>query len=349
MTRRSATLTAAGVAVVALLAVASLFSVPYVIYSPGPLEDTLGEYEGKAVVQVDGAETYPTSGELDLTTVGVTPADRDVHMFEAIRAWLDSDRAVIPREIVYPEGTTADEAREVNRQMLQRSQEDAKAAALRELGYEVPETVVVDGLQEGAPADGVLEVGDVIVEVDGNEISEAQDVVDVITEHEPGDEVEFELERDGETLTVTAGTMAAEEDGRALVGFIPAQSFDFPVDIEIGIDERIGGPSAGMVFALAIVDTLTPGEMFDGEHVAGTGEISPTGDVGPIGGISQKIAAASSAGAGMFLAPVENCDEAVEANNRDMRIVPIDNLDDAVAAVEAFVDDEAALATCDDQ
>jgi PDZ domain-containing protein len=346
MTRRSATLVAAGVAVVALLAIASLFSVPYVVYSPGPLEDTLGEEDGVPVVQIEGADTYPTSGELDLTTVGVTPADRQIHLFEALRAWADPNRAVIPREIVYPEGTTAEESREVNRQMLERSQEAAKTAALRQLGYDVPEVVVVDGLQEGVPAEGVLEVGDIVVEVDGEKVEASKDVVDAITAHEPGDEVELGLKRDGEEMTVSVETFAAD-DGQARVGFIAASSFEFPVEVEIGIDERIGGPSAGMIFALAIFDTLTPGDLLEDEHVAGTGEISPDGEVGPIGGIAQKIAAANEAGASLFLAPADNCDEAAGANGGDMRVVPIEDLDDAINAVTAFVDgDVEALAAC---
>lgn len=347
MTRRSATLAAAGVVIVILVAVAALLPVPYVIYSPGPTEDTLGEWDDKPVVQVDGAETFPTGGELDLTTVGVTRADAKIDLLTALRAWANTDQAVVPREIVYPPGTTAEQSRQQNQQFMQRSQEDAKAAALRALDYEVPSTVVVDGLVEDAPAEGKLEVGDVIVAVDGKKITTPQDVVDAVTAHEPGEKVTFDLLRDNKETTLSVGTIEAEDDGRALVGFQPAESFDFPVDITIGIDDSIGGPSAGTIFALAIYDTLTPGKLLADHHVAGTGEIRPDGDVQPIGGIAQKISAASSEGAELFLAPVENCSEVVRANNRDMQVVPIDNLDDAISAVETFVDgDRASLPSC---
>lgn len=347
MTRRSATLAAAGVVIVILVAVAALLPVPYVIYSPGPTEDTLGEWDGKPVVQVENEKTYPTGGQLDLTTVGVTRADADIDLLTALRAWIDSDQAVVPREIVYPPGTTAEQSRQENQQFMQRSQEDAKAAALRELDYDVPSTVVVDGLVEDAPADGKLKVGDVIVAVDGEKVSTPQDVVDAVTAHEPGEKVDFDLLRDDKETSLSVGTIAAEDDGRALVGFQPSESFDFPVDITIGIDDAIGGPSAGTIFALAIYDTLTPGEMLGDHHVAGTGEIRSDGDVQPIGGIAQKISAASSGGAELFLAPVENCSEAAKANNRDMRVVPVDDLDDAIAAVETFVDgDESDLPSC---
>ncbi len=347
MTRRSATLAVAGFLIVALVAVASLLPVPYVVYSPGPVEDTLGDWDGHPVVQVEGAEIYPTDGVLELTTVGVTPADVELDLVTAMRAWIDPDRAVLPRELIYPEGTTAEQSQQENAQLLARSQESAKVAALRELGYDVPEKVVVDAVLEDAPADGVLQPGDVIVSVDGTTVTKPQDVVDAVTAHEPGDTVEFVLLRDGEDVTESIGTIAAEDDGRALVGFTPAPGYDFPVDITIGIDERIGGPSAGMIFAVAIYDTLTPGELLDGAHVAGTGEISADGDVGPIGGIQQKISAASDEGAELFLAPVDNCAEAVGIDSGDMAVVPVETLDDAISTIESFAaGDTGDLPSC---
>ncbi|TDD95395.1 PDZ domain-containing protein [Jiangella asiatica] len=347
MTRRSATLAVAGALIVALVAVASMLNLPYVVYSPGPVEDTLGEWNGEAVVQIDGADTFPTDGVLDLTTVGVTSADAELDLLTALRAWADPDRAVIPRELVYPQGTTAEQSRQQNAAMLADSQQNAKVAALRELGYDIPERVLVDAVVEDAPADGVLEPGDVVVSVDGAPIATPQDVVDAVTAHEPGETVVFVVEREGQELTQRIETTAAEDDGRALVGFQPVSGFDIPIDIEIGIDERIGGPSAGMIFAVAIYDTLTEGALLDGRHFAGTGEISPDGEVGPIGGIQQKIAAANHDGAELFLAPVDNCDEAAGGNNGDMLVVPVETLDDAIGTIESFVaGDTEDLPTC---
>lgn len=347
MSRRSSTFAVAGALLVALIAVAALLPVPYVVYSPGPLEDTLGEWEGEPVIEIDGAETFPTEGILDLTTVGVTPADRKLDLLSALQAWVDPDRAVLPRELVYPEGVTAEESREANAQMLERSQESARVAALRELGYEVPEVVVVDSVLDGAPADGVLVPGDVVISVDGTPIGTPQDVVAAVTAHDPGETVEFVVERDGEQRTEQVGSEAAEDDGRAIVGFSPAVGYDFPVQIDLNIDERIGGPSAGMIFALAIYDTLTPGSLLGGLHVAGTGEITADGEVGPIGGIPQKIAAASEEGVSLFLAPAANCDEAVAADSGDMQVVRIETLDDAISAVEAAAAGQAdSLPSC---
>ena len=347
MSRRVTTLAVAGALLVALLAAASLFPVPYVVYSPGPVEDTLGEWEGEPVIEIHGADTFPTSGVLDLTTVGVTPADRKLDLLRALQAWVDPDRTVLPREMVYPGDITAEEADQQNAQLLERSQESAKVATLRELGQEVPEVVVVDSVLNGAPADGVLVPGDVVISVDGNPISKPEDVVDAVTAHEPGETVEFVLERDGERRTETVGSQAAKQDGRAIVGFSPTIGYEFPVQIDVNIDERIGGPSAGLVFALAIYDTLTRGELLDGMHVAGTGTISPDGEVGPIGGIQQKIAAAEEEGAALFLAPAGNCDEAAAADPGDMRVVRIETLDDAVSALEtATAGDTSSLPSC---
>lgn len=349
MSRRTATIAVAGGLLVALVAAASLLPVPYVVYSPGPVEDTLGVWEGEPVIEIHGAETYPTEGVLDLTTVGVTPADKELDLFRALQAWVDPDRTVVPRELVYSEGETADQAREENAQLLERSQESAKVAALRELGIEVPEVVVVDSVIDGAPADGVLVPGDVVVSVDGNPIGEPQDVVDAVTAHQPGETVEFVVERDGERRTETVGSRAAEDDGRTIVGFGPAIGYEFPVQIDVNIDERIGGPSAGMIFALAIYDNLTPGALLDGMHVAGTGTVSADREVGPIGGIQQKIAAAADDGATLFLAPAGNCDEAAAADPGEMRVVRIETLDDAIAAIEtaaADTGDTSALPSC---
>jgi PDZ domain-containing protein len=347
MTRRSATLAVAGALIVALVAIASMFHPPYVIYSPGPVEDTLGTWDGRPVIHIEGAKTYETQGTLDLTTVGVTPPDVDVDLLTALRAWLDPNKSVMPRELIYPDGTTAEQSRQENAAMLASSQQNAKVAALRELGYQVPNHVVVDGVVDGLPADGVLKPGDVIVSIDGKSISVPEDVVDVITARKPGDVVTFLLRRDGKELTKPIRTVKSPDDGRALVGFSPVPGFDLPIDIEIGIDDRIGGPSAGLIFALAIYDTLTPGALVDGRHVAGTGEITADGTVDPIGGIQQKIAAASADGADLFLAPKTNCQEAATANNGDMRVVPVESLDQAVSVIKQFVGgDTASLGSC---
>ncbi len=345
----------AGTLIILLVAVASQLPVPYVVYSPGPVVDTLADVqvggesdEDVPVVQIEGAETYETDGELDLTTVGVTSADTELDVLTVLRAWMDSDRAVVPRSSVYGEDDTAEQVREQSAQQLSRSQESAKVAALRHLGYDVPEQVVVAIVYEDTPADGLLEPGDVILSVDGTDTGEPEEVAAEITDREAGDTVDIGIRRDGEETSVTADTEPAEDDGRPVVGFAPDWGYDLPIDISITIDDAIGGPSAGMIFALAIYDTLTQGSLADGAHIAGTGEISGDGEVGAIGGIQQKIAAASEDGAELFLAPVGNCGDVPGANNGDMQVVPVETLADAIDAIETHNEgDGSELPVCE--
>lgn len=342
MSRRSATLAFAGAILVVLVAVAALLPVPYVVYSPGPMANALGD----DVISVEGAATYDTDGVLNLTTVGVTPADARLDLLSAMRAWADSERAIVPRDLVYDEDDTSEQIRERNARFMQRSQETAKVAALRELGYDVPETVVIESVLDDSPADGTLEPGDIVEEVDGEPARTPQDVVNAVRAHEPGETVDVVVNRGGESLTLTLDTMESDE-GHAQVGAGVGLGYEFPVQIDVHIDDDIGGPSAGMIFALAIYDTLTPGAMLEGLRIAGTGEITGDGEVGAIGGIQQKIAAASDDNVELFLAPASNCDDVAGAHNGDMQVVSIETLDDAIDAVEAAANgDVSSLPSC---
>lgn len=342
MTRRTATLAFAGAILVALVAVAALLPVPYVVYSPGPMENALGD----EVISVEGAETFETEGVLNLTTVGVTPADARLDLLSALQAWVDPERAIVPRDQVYGPGDTTEQIRERNARFMQRSQDTAKVAALRQLGYEVPETVVIEMVVDGSPADGTLEPGDIVKEVDGEAVTIPQDVVDAVRAHEPGETLEVVVQRADESMTFTVDTVESDE-GHAQVGAGVGVGYEFPVQVDVHIDERIGGPSAGMIFALAIYDTLTPGAMLEDLRVAGTGEITGDGEVGAIGGIQQKIAAAADDDIELFLAPASNCDDVADARNGDMQVVSIETLDDAIEAVEAAAaGDTESLPSC---
>ncbi len=349
MSRRTGTLVVAGFLLVALWAVAALIPVPYVVYSPGPVENTLGTYGGEPVIRVDGAETFPTDGQLDLTTVGVTSADADLDLMTALRAWVDPRYAVVPRELVYPEGTTPDQVQEENVQAMERSQESAKVAALREVGETVPQTVVVETVLVDSPADGLLEPGDIIRSVDGTAVTDASQVGELVRANAVGDQVSFVISRDGTDSTVEVTTAEnPESEGNAFVGIGADNGYEFPFEVEITLGEEIGGPSAGLMFSLGIIDVLTPGAMTNGEHIAGTGTLDADGEVGPIGGIQQKIAAADEEGATVFLAPAGNCDEARGARNGDMAVVSVATLDDALAAVSQAADgDLSGLTRCE--
>lgn len=343
MSRRTlASLLAAGLLAVFVVLAASA-PVPYVTVSPGPTLDVLGEQNGDPIVQVAGHETYPVEGEMRLTTVSVSNPDRKVSLVEAIGAWLRDDVAVLPYEAMYPERNTAEEERTQSQAQMVSSQDTAVAAALTELGYELGSYAVITGVSADGPSDGKLKARDRIVELGGEEIDDVQEVFDAIAEYEPGDEVPVTVRRGGAERRFDIETVAAEDDPeRPLIGVLVGTGYDFPFDVQLALDDSIGGPSAGLMFALSVYDTLTPGPLTGGDVVAGTGSITPAGEIGPIGGVRQKIAAAEEAGAELFLVPPDNCASAVHDPVEGIELVRADDLHSAIEALETYNDDPSA-------
>lgn len=351
--RRSITVGVAGALFIALVAIAGLLPVPYVALSPGPTENTLGAFDGVDVIVISDAETYPTEGHLDLTTVSVTRADSELDLISAMRYWLDPEIAVIPREQIYDDDVAPEQIRQINAEQMQASQENAVAAALRELDLQVLDRVVVASIAEGAPALGRLQAGDAILAVDGQEVAAPADVAERVTGHQPGEDVVFTVDRGGEQLDVSVTTELSTpedtppgEEPRTIVGIAPAMGFQFPFSVDITLGEEIGGPSAGLVFALGIIDKLTPGALTDGAYVAGTGTIDADGVVGPIGGIQQKVVGARQAGATVFLVPAADCPGAVTADVDGIRLVRVETLADARASLEALAAGSTDVPPC---
>ncbi|MDT3317394.1 S16 family serine protease [Microbacterium sp. KSW4-11] len=329
------------IALVALL-VLSFLPTGFVIQRQGPVVNTLGSAEntdGEEVplISVRGAETYPTAGALDLTTVQIAGnRERTPSWFELAMAWFDPSQAVLPIDQVFPAGTTTEQRNEENAALMVDSQKEATAAALTQLGYEVRSHVGVGALTEDSPSSGILEVGDEIVSADGTPVGDTAQLRSVINDG-GGDPVELVIRRGDAERTVSVTPVRSETaDGPVwIIGITTARDFDFPIDVTIQLD-RIGGPSAGQMFALGIIDTLTPGELNGGEQVAGTGTIDSAGTIGPIGGIRQKLYGALDAGADYFLAPQRNCDEVVGHIPGDLRVIPVATLDDSLAALDAI-------------
>lgn len=345
--RRGLVLGVSGVLTTALLLLMAAVPAPYVVQSPGPTVDTLGDVDGEPLIEVSGAPTYPTSGALRLTTVAVAGGPGSVlDAATVVQGWLSPTTAVVPSELVYPTGQSAAERDEVAALEMTTSQEDATAAALTELGYEVPTEVTVGATVPGSGAEGVLEPGDLLVAVGGTDLVELADLTGALAATPPGSAVDVTVVRDGETMVVPVVTGDDGEGGSVLGVFIDLE-FDFPVDVTIRIDE-IGGPSAGTMFALGIVDTMTPGEMTGGEDIAGTGTMSVEGEVGPIGGIRQKLDGALRDGAAYFLAPAQNCEDVVGHEPAGLRVVRVATLAEAVDAVTAIGEGRGAeLPGCD--
>ena len=351
MTRRTVSSVLVVVLLVGLVGAAVFLPVPYVTMSPGPTVNVLSKVEGDPVIEVEGADTYPTEGDLRLTTVSVTSPSVDISLLEALSAWFDGTRAVYPRDVIYPpEQSVEDVERESSVQMVG-SQDTAVAVALQELGYDLPLLTEVLGVTKGSPADGKLEPRDYILEVNGTPIDDVEQVSEAIQDTGVGKPAEIVVRRDGERRTVTLTAQAAEDDPeRAVVGVEIGTGYDFPFDVKVNLDDNIGGPSAGLIFSLAVYDTLTPGALTGGTDVAGTGSIDGNGSVGPIGGIQQKIVAAADAGAKVFLVPAGNCAAALGADVREgeIELVRTRTMHEAVGSLEAYAkDDDADLPGCE--
>jgi len=325
--------------------VGALLPVPYVVLSPGPTENTIGDVNGKPVISVEGRQTYPTDGKLSLVTVAYQggPGTR-IDLFSALRGWIDPTIAVVPEETIFPPSTTAKEVEEQNTQEMTNSQDDATAAALTELKIPYSSVVTVASTEKGLPADGKFKTGDEIVSVDGTPVSDRESVSAAVRRHKPGEQVGFVVNRGAESVTITVPTVAGQ-DGTPLVGITMRVGYKFPFQVKINVGE-VGGPSAGMMFSLGIVDKLTPGAMTGGKSIAGTGTITAEGDIGPIGGIQQKMVGARKAGATVFLTPTANCAEAVKAIPDGLRLVKVTTLREAVQAIDAIRTGSGSVPSC---
>lgn len=342
------------VALIALVVLTFLPS-PYVIQRPGPVYDTLGTAEGAdgeqvPLISVEGAETFETTGTLDLTTVQVVGnRERTPSWFELALAWVDSSKAVVPLDSVFPAGVTSEERDEQNATLMVDSQHEATAAALNELGYDTGAEVVVVEAVPDSPAEGVLEADDVITAIDGAEVTSATLLRQAIQEAE-GAPVALTVLRDGSEQIVELTPEEYTQGGATtwLIGITLRTDYEFEIDVTIQLD-NVGGPSAGMMFALGIIDTLTEEELNGGEDIAGTGTIDAAGTVGPIGGIRQKLYGARDAGADYFLAPESNCDEVVGHIPNGLQVIPTATLDDSLDALSIIADggDTSSLPTCE--
>jgi PDZ domain-containing protein len=332
-----------GFLTVILGAAAAFAPAPYAIESPGPTFNTIGQANSRPLIRIQGRETFPVTGRLDLTTVYVNGGpDAPVGIGQVMRAWVDPDQSVTPVELVYPPDITPAEIQEQNSAAMTSSQEAAVAAALGYLEIPFEETLSVAGVMDGAAAQGILRPGDVMVAIDGTPVTNIG-VLRRKLNAAAGSSVELKIRRDGATTTQNVTPRkAGSGDYQLGVGLVA--EYDFPFKVTIALDD-VGGPSAGSMFALGIVDKLTEGPLTGGKHFAGTGTIDSSGRIGPIGGIRQKLRGARSAGAEAFLVPAANCSEAAGHIPDGLRAVRVRTLDDAVRALETLADDGDASAS----
>ncbi|MFH8473056.1 PDZ domain-containing protein [Streptomyces sp. NPDC018000] len=359
MPRRTATMLASTLILIALLCAGVLIPVPYSEMSPGPTVNTLGKAEGEPVLQISGHKTYPTSGNLNMTTVRVTGADYKMNLVEAVYGWLAHDSVVVPHETLYPGGKTEQQSTQENAEEFSQSQESAKVAALNELDIPVSSRVVVSTVMKGSPAQGKLHAGDVIKQVDATAVKQPEDVAKLVTRHKPGEDVTFTIipakkaqaaEKAGKepegSRKVVITTAKAPKENRAIVGIQAGTDHTFPFRIDIKLAD-VGGPSAGLMFSLGIIDKLTPTDLTGGKFIAGTGTIDDKGKVGPIGGINMKLVGARDAGARYFLTPEDNCKAAASDTPSGLTLVKVKTIDDATKSLEKIrAGDTADLPSC---
>jgi Lon-like protease len=335
MSRRSLTLAIAGLATVAAIVVAVLFPVPYVILTPGPTLNTLGkDSSGQPLISITGTHTYPASGHLNLVTISYQGGpNSNLNIFQALRAWLNSSDAVVPESELFPPGQTAQETQAQDTEQMVSSQELATAAALTELHIKYQTTVEVLSTVAGYPASKVLKAGDVIEAVNGKPVTGESSLSSMINQYPAGTTLQLQVLRSGQTLTIPVASKSS--GGSAVIGVQVQEQYKFPFNVRITVGD-IGGPSAGMMFALGIIDTLTPMNLTGGKFIAGTGEITAAGQVQPIGGIQQKMVGARDAGATVFLSPAGNCADTKGAVPAGLKVVKVSTLSQAVSDLEAL-------------
>jgi PDZ domain-containing protein len=322
--RRTATFLSSCVLVLLVCLIGATVPTPWVAIGPGPAPNVLGESEGKPVITTN-LPTYPTSGHLNMTTVQISDG---LTLFRTLQLWANPERQVVPRASLFPPDETQEQINQKNDQDFTDSQSNAAAAALTYL--KMPTRVFVGPQPAGLPPNGVLETGDQILAVGGLPIDSVEDVRAALAGTTPGQQVPVRILRGDAIPTDVAVTLTQLGDSpQGALGIGPVAKPETDDEITISLS-GIGGPSAGLMFALAVVDKLTPGELTGGHNIAGTGEITSEGTVGPIGGIGLKLIGAQRAGATVFLVPGQNCEEARADAPAGLQLVRVDTLTDAV-------------------
>ena len=324
-----------GTFLVLVLIFALVLPLPYVIFRPGTPDNVLGKMISvPATFTSEDVAGRDKDGRLFLTTVYVTTPRTKVLGAEILYAWIRGDQSVYPRSSVYPDGSDPKRIRSQEKLEMTTSQQSAIYNALTFLGYEVETRARVVEILEQSDATGRLKIGDVILRVDGKKVASAAEIVELVRAKSPGDQITMEIERDGETLTYEGIELIANEQGSA-IGIFLTVDFDSPVDIEIDI-KNTGGPSAGMIFTLGIIEKMTGEDLIRGRRIAGTGTIDIQGRIGAIGGIESKLIGARGSGATIFLAPVDNCDDISHIPD-GLQVIPVATLKEAV---EVLRDDD---------
>ena len=336
-----------GFSLIASVFTLALLPTPYLIERPGPTYNVLGEVSGEPVIDIVDEPSFESNGRLDILTVSILGnRERTPSWLEVMLAWLDGSQKVVPVEAIYPPNRSTEDVQAESSAMMEVSQQDAIAAALTELGYSSPREIYVAEVQSGAAASGKLIAGDFVKSVDGKPLKEIEELRTLVNNWSEKDPLVVEVARSGELISEEISPIK-DGEGNYRLGILVGYSYDFPVEVKLQLGD-VGGPSGGMMFALGIIDRLTPGDLTGGLHVAGTGTITDLGQVGPIGGALQKMYGAKRAGASVFLVPADNCADVIGKEPQGLTVVKIEKLQDALQSLEKLSEnkDLASLPSC---
>ncbi|MCU1612550.1 MAG: putative secreted protein containing a domain [Frankiales bacterium] len=331
MTRRIAVLVVGTALLLVFGLVGAAVPVPYVAQMPGPTYNTLGDIRGQQIITLQGRARNHADGNLNLTTVGVSRGR--LTLVQAVRGWFDKNVAVVPEEAVYPPDQTPAQTQTANRNAFLTSEQSAESAALGHLGY--PKKVVVQDFSAGSPSKSALQKGDAIDAVNGQPTPDPDTLNKVLTAIPGGSSVTVSYTRLGQPGTATVTTNPAKDRAGSLLGILVIEQPSAPFNVDIQVAD-VGGPSAGLMLTLGILDLVGPQDLTGGKVVAGTGTIDADGKVGPIGGIQLKMVAAQNIGATLFLVPADNCSEAAAAPQPGLRLAKVSDLDSALTALTDF-------------
>jgi len=328
VTRRARTLLVAGVLFLVLFVLAVLMPVPYVVLSPGPTLNTLAtDDNGQTIIVIKGHASNKTTGNLNLTTVDITT--KRVTAFQALIGWVQHDRVVVPRAAIYPPGQSEDQVNQLDTAEFASSQDNATAAAFCQLKY--PKGFGVISVDANSGAKDKLKAFDELQTLNGVSVDTQAKLTAELAKYKPGDTVTVGFKRLGKPMTASiklSDPVQGQKGGR--IGIAPGPQCFAPFEVDLGLGDQIGGPSAGLMFALGIIDKVSTIDLTKGAYIAGTGEIQADGTVLPIGGIQLKMIAAKRAGASIFLAPKDNCSDVRGATPKGLNVIRVSALSDAV-------------------
>jgi len=320
-----------------LLTIATLLApIPFVFFKPGVPDNVAGK-----IISIKDAKTYPINGKLFITSILVTNPDSPVFGAETLVNWAIGPHVVLPKESVYPPIQPAKKIERDSRNEMESSKVTSTAAALRYLGYDFDEVYYVSDIRDYSDAIKKLKIGDVITDIDGKKINQIEEIRTSYTNKSIGDPLLITVERkdkNGKVASVTTRVILVEnldieEKERPAIGILVGTSARFPIDVDFNLP-GVGGPSAGLIFAVGIVEKLTEEDLVRGRKIAGTGTITASGKVGGIGGIEEKMVGASRIGATIFIAPRENCPD-IEHVPNGLKVIPVSTLSEAIEALRA--------------